>query len=719
MFGISDVDLLDPNKIKVLNGIAGSGKSTTTVSELRRLGSNFCLASFSNALKFAASDKFGCPTDTICGLEFVNTPYPRYDEKPVVEFDTVVNDEILLDGVECINWMMNNVGKVNIIALTDSRQMLNAENGKEALKAFNALLKKPYVISVDIDQTKRARDQKTKDIYMKLYNTNSNQVFTVNQASALLECDIIDAADILFDTSSTYLCHSNAIEHELYKKYNLQDRRDIDLIPKNHISRNKNVDKSKYPICDQITATEKKVASYLQAANVATPTRFQGKEVLTSDECYFVVQEDDVFTGRELYTVGTRCQSINSLHIAVIKVNSYKDPEYIRGKPVVSARRLDIPDADLHYQNVLPGTMAKLIGEYGEENVSYFNDMITSGNNIIYSTMSNAQLSMMANITDNHIEFAPKVINRSRSVRSIVKKDTTMHFDFMPRVYEILGIDVTPPRISNPKDCFKSQFTKLCDIYSAFPTVLHFAPMPKAGYLYEQYDPNLLNFYLYKGNKVTKGSIITEALANKLGDADYVFSTAKQDGCELGHYTYAQCKISKEKKAKINKNFLWGILEAGYYVRTNVVTNGEIGIRYVKHPDNNLELVACALWSALCLVMLEAIESLNTDKFFVVTDGLYYNGDVDPKIPDWCDYRIEIKDESIISDEKYKNIAFKTYDDLKTDLEKKRERDRTRRKNMTPEQKAKEAERKRASRKNMTPEQKAKEADRKRKARSV
>ena len=137
MFGISDKDLMDPNKIKIIDGIAGSGKSTSTVNELRRLGSKFCLASFSNALKFAAFDKFNCDVDTICGLEFVNTPFPRYCEKDVEGYDTVVNDEILLDGVECINWMETHVGKINIIALTDSKQMLNADNGRAAIKAFN------------------------------------------------------------------------------------------------------------------------------------------------------------------------------------------------------------------------------------------------------------------------------------------------------------------------------------------------------------------------------------------------------------------------------------------------------------------------------------------------------------------------------------------------------------------------------------------------------
>lgn len=719
VFGVTTKDFLDPNKIKVFNGIAGSGKSTATVTELQSLGINFCLASFSNALKFAASDRFNCNVDTICGLEFINTPYPRYAEKPVTEYETVINDEILLDGAQCINWMMNNVGKVNIIALTDSHQMLNAENGAEALKAFNKLIKNPNTIHVEISSTKRACDQDTIDVYNTLYNVDSNQLFTLSEVQNMFKCDVLSMDDISYDSNATFICHSNKIEHDIYKRYDLQSRRDIPLIPKSHISRKRNVDFSKYPICDQITATDKRITSYLQAANVATPTRFQGKEVEPNHPCYYIVRSDDIFTGREIYTVATRCKSISSLHIVVIDIDSYNDPSHIRGSSIVTTKRLDIPDAPKKYTNVTKSHMAKILKKYGEEGQAYLDDIVTSGNNIIYSTLPNKTLQRFATIDGTSITFNEHIKHMNRSVRSITKKDSSMYFDFMPRVYDILKTDVTPPRIRNNPKVTKTQFSKLCDIYSAFPTILNYADMPKAGYLYEQYDPELLNFYQYDGDVVSKGSIITEELAKKLGHSRYVFSTSKQSGCELGRYTYNQCKISKEKKEKINKNFLWGTLESNYYERTIVVIDGEVSTKYVKHPENNLELVACALWSKLCLVMLEAVEPLNTDEYLIVTDGIYYNGDINPSLPEWCDYRIELKDweAESKSTEKYSNIEYKTYADLMTDKELESKRLKEYRANQTDEQKAKEAERKRKARANMTPEQKAKEAERKRKAR--
>ena len=140
----------------------------------------------------------------------------------------------------------------------------------------------------------------------------------------------------------------------------------------------------------------------------------------------------------------------------------------------------------------------------------------------------------------------------------------------------------------------------------------------------------------------------------------------------------------------------------------------------MKKPENTLELVACALWSSLCLVMLNAIDSIGVSEFVVVTDGLYYNGDKDPLLPEWCDYRIELKDWNDDTDngEKYKNIIYKTYDDLKSDRELENERHKIKRKNMTDEQKAKRAAHAREMRAKMTPEQKAKEAERKRQARA-
>lgn len=667
MFGISDKDLMDKNKIKILNGIAGSGKSTTTVNKLRSLGSNFCLASFSNALKFAASDKFGCPVDTICGLEFVNSPVPRYDYKEVTKFDTVINDEILLDGVECMRWMEMNVGKVNIIALTDSRQMLTAEGGSAALKEFKKLCNMKNAIVVDIDETKRAVNDKTKELYDKLYHLDSTQLYTVEGAKNLLGCEYVDIFDINFSEKDTFICHSNKIEHELYKRYGISDRRDIKLIPKNHISRRRVVDVNKYPICDQITATDKKINSYLQAANVATPTRFQGKEVEVGTNCYYFVQENDTISGRELYTVATRCKDIDSLKICVINISEVKDPKSIFGIDVVDVKHLSILTDDMNCRGLKPSHMMEVIKKYGKPGQAYYTDYVTCKDHIVYTSLPLGTLEKFAKVDGNEVIMSKKASGGKISLKSIVKKDTTMHFDFMEQVYNIIGMDIRVPRISNPKS--KNDFTKLCDIYSAFPTILKHCEFPKAGDLYTNRDDNLMNFYIYNGDVVTKGSLITEDLANKLGDSRYVFSTPKQDGCKLGEYTYERCKHSKEAKAKINEDFKWGMFESAYYVRSLVALDGNIIPAYVKNKKNNLELVGCALWSHLSLIMLNAIDSIGVKEYNVATDGLFYNGDDIPVLPSWCDYRVMDLDWSKKKTEKYENIIFKTYDDPPTERE--------------------------------------------------
>lgn len=709
---ISDEDFLS-KKCKIIMGVAGSGKSTQAVNNLRRLGvEDFCLASFSNSLKFAASDKFVCECDTICGCCFINNPRPRAEFKNITEYSTVIIDECLLDGMECIEFIKSNIGRLNLIVLTDKKQMLNSENSDKIIEAFDELCSMDDVIVVELMETKRARTDETKDMYEMLYTLDSNTMYDLPSAIALLQCSVMNFEDVKFNTKDSFICHSNKIEHQIYMSWDLTNVRNNQLIPKNHISRKRDIDFDKYPILDQITAVEKNVSSYCQHHNVGTPTRYQGKEINVGDMCYFVVEPDSYFTARELYTVATRCQDIRSLKIVLISVCNYDDPKQILNTPVVEAKTLDIPNHDKQYRFVKQSDMVKIIKEYGNENEYYKTDVVTSGEYIIYSTMNNSVLSKFADVFENEdgsiiVKYRKKTGGAKKSIKSITRKDTTMHFDYIPKVYDIVKCDVTPPRIINKNKKSRKDFEKLCDIFSAFPTVLHNAPMPKAGLIYEEYNENLLNFYIYEGSIVKKGSLITEELADILGESRYVFSTDKQIGCELGHYTYKQCKISKEKKARINKDMVWGKLESNYYEREVVVLNGKECIRYVKNPRNTLELVSCAVWSSLCSIMLNAVKSIDAKDFVVVTDGIYYDGDKIPTLPEWCDFRIENKTlEKILGkdpDSKYDNIEYKTYVDPPSDRLKKQERDnetrRTRRANMTEEEReairAKDRERKR------------------------
>ena len=675
---ISDIDFKDKNKAKIIIGPAGTCKSTMSVSTARQLGLRFKMCTFSNALKFAAYDKFGCEVDTICGAAFVNSPAPRTAFKEITGYDTVILDEILLDGVDCIKWIKANIGKVNIIALTDTKQMLTAEGGAAALKEFKTLCDRKDVMLIELTDSLRPVNEKTKKLYEELYKADSNQIYTVQGMKDLLKCDTAEMFDVKFDDNDTYICHSNKIEHELYKRYGISDRRDITLIPKNHISRQRVVDVNKYPICDQITATDKRISAYLQSAAIATPTRYQGREVLPQNNCYYFVKEDDVITGREIYTVATRCKDIASLKIVVINVEEVKDPVSIHGIKVRDVKHLRIATSDMQCRSLTPSHMLDVIKKYGDEDQAYYTDYVVCKDHIVYTTMPLSTMKKFTKIEGNEVTIVTNKTSGARvSIQSIVKKDTTMHFDFMEKVYNILGTSIKSPRIVNKGR--KEGYKKLCDIYSAFPTILKYTELPKAGELYTFRDDNLLNFYVYKGDVLSKGSLITEELAKKVGDSEYVFSTAKQDGCMLGTYTYEQSRASKEKKANVNKNFLWGILEKGYYTREMAAVNGSAVPVYRKDPKNNLELLACALWSNLCLIMLNAVESLGVNDYYVMTDGLYYNSDKDPVLPSWCDYRICEMNWNHEKKEKYENIIYKSYQDPPTEKQLKAAKEKKRR----------------------------------------
>lgn len=577
---------------------------------------------------------------------------------------------------------------------------------------FNKLCKQSNVVYSQIKKTKRARNNETVAMYNKLYKLPSDQLYDLNAVINIFGCDVLSFDDISWDKDSAYICHTNLIEHEVYKRFDLPNNRDNYLIPKNHISRDRNVDMNKYPICDQMTATAKKLDSYLQCLNVGSPTRYQGREIEVGKNCYYLVEENSLFTGREIYTVGTRCQDIKSIHIVIVKVAVYKDPEDIIGTKVVDAKYLDIPEHDKTFHFVTIADIAKVIKQYGDPGTYYRSDIVTSGDYVIYSTIQPADLRLFCDVHEDEHDYTvvfKKHGKGRKTLSSIAKRDPSMHFDYMPKVYDIVKTEIRPPRIKSTGQSRK-KYDKLVDMFAAFPTVLHKAPMPKAGMIYEEYDPSLLNFYKYKGDIVSKGSLITEELAKKLGDSEYVFSTEKQIGCEIGHYTYEQAWKSKEAKKQINKDFAWGLLESDFYKREFTVIDGDPQITYVKHNNHTLELVGCAVWSCLCCVMLDAVSSINAKDFVVVTDGLYFNGDQYPKMPEWCDYRVinekAAREHEKDNGEKYTDVEFQTYKDLPTANDLRRAKDKERkakqRAEMTEEERAakraKDAERKRLAR---------------------
>ena len=87
MFNISDDILFDKNKIKVLDGIAGSAKSSFVDDKFK---GNYKRFTSTVKLMKDAKARFNCECDTIAGGLFTSEKGKFYLEERKVDYETVV-----------------------------------------------------------------------------------------------------------------------------------------------------------------------------------------------------------------------------------------------------------------------------------------------------------------------------------------------------------------------------------------------------------------------------------------------------------------------------------------------------------------------------------------------------------------------------------------------------------------------------------------------------
>ena len=331
IFGISDADMLNPQIVKVICGIAGSAKSSNIDKFFRTKGIDYARFTSTNKLKRDARDRYGCYCDTIAGGLFHTDDGLFFSEEKDSPCDNIVIDEILQTDVKVIEWIKNNCGNCNIIVTTDSRQMLSSENGKAMLASFKALCSEPYVLYRELSKTFRARDDKTERYFHICYEF-------VYEKFNRFKADFkwfkqINFSDLRYNHTDVFIYHSNDIELALYREWDIYHDYTAELLPKGSIARKEEFDIEKYPIIPQ-AQTPKTNIPYLQPSNVGSVTRYQGSEVTKSQKLYFLVGRNDYVNNREWYTAVTRLWTIDNL---VIVWCDQKKPEKLteyNGKPV-------------------------------------------------------------------------------------------------------------------------------------------------------------------------------------------------------------------------------------------------------------------------------------------------------------------------------------------------------------------------------------------------
>lgn len=657
MFGLTDTQLLQ-NGIKIIDGIAGGGKSSKIDDFFRTHNIPYTRLTSTNRLSRDASIRYNMDVKTIAAGLFTNKGNHFYVDEKDAPSQHIVIDEILQADPKAIEWCIHHADTNNIIITTDSKQLLSPENEDKMIEAFTKLRMMKDVIYVNITQTLRARDNKTLKIYNELYGKADLPImFDVKNLTSTFK-NVIYYEDMEYSINDAYITHDNLTEDFLYKDKEFVNNPYLDLIPKGCIASKPPKDLRTYPLLSQDEAKRTHAKSYTQVMNVGTPVRFQGSEVMSDQKLYFMVQPDSVVSSRELYTVVTRMWSIDSFVIVLVNTpKPYVLNEFF-GLPVKTHRFLTIDDGG-EFTALSPSQMNKLVSKYDTDDIYYDRDEVRDGRgNTRYISTGASRES-----------FKPG----TSTIGSLSRRDAKLNFSYMDEVYSILeknninhirGIH----RLGkHNKDIYE------VDMNSAHPTLLKYEKMPCDGLLTtDGPSDDKLNFYLYKGydkgfTEFTSDCLVTDVMKDYMeskgyGPFTYLFSTPYTVGTYPGDFLHAKAHNTVESKADIKG------MHYGYFQKPYIQLASDKSC-YVRYENYRYELLICQIFSMLTYYMCKLSDEINGSG--IVVDAVRfpcYNDDIKNKIkatlPDWFDWRI-----SLMAD---KRILYKTYEDLPTMKEKKK-----------------------------------------------
>lgn len=219
-------------------------------------------------------------------------------------------------------------------------------------QAFNEFLQKPYVLSDEGTETKRARDQETKDKIESLYFQSGERYGCFDYDIERGRFPIINYEDMEFTTHDVYITHLNETEDFIYrdKSFATGTFSPDELIPKGSIASKPPKDHTRYPILSQSQAEKQKARSYYQLANMGSCTRYQGSEVTTDQKLYYIVTPDSKINNREWYTVVSRCWSLDSIVIVLIDRMKKEPLKTFRNKVVKNVMVLSVTEGDISHE---------------------------------------------------------------------------------------------------------------------------------------------------------------------------------------------------------------------------------------------------------------------------------------------------------------------------------------------------------------------------------
>lgn len=259
------------------------------------------------------------------------------------------------------------------------------------------------------------------------------------------------------------------------------------------------------------------------------------------------------------------------------------------------------------------------------------------------------------------------------TAQSLIKKEAEFDYNYCEEMYEILdanGIDhiqYARPAHGSYKD--NSRFHYQLDLYSAYPHVLKYEKLPVSGTLYEEENPERLNFYKYEGKYFKNNSIVTNDLKeyiekNNMGTCTFLFSTDYKIGSKMGDKLIEMVYKNKKTKAEAKE------IHYGYYQKKYLQYDLDDDC-YVRNTKYNHEILMVAILSQLVYIMMTIKDIIKDDSFHFVTDAYYFDNleDMNRVVKEMSEklehYDYRIFDTTTPSEEdRHGTVIYKSYPDL-------------------------------------------------------
>lgn len=707
-FGISDEDFLNKNIVKVLDGIAGSAKSSNVNKILTDNGIVYGRYTSTNKLKRDAVKRYGGNVDTIAGGLFTTVDGVFFSDKKSPSYETIVIDEILQTDSRVLDWVAEWVGKVNIIICTDTHQMLAPVCGDSLLRKFEEFCKQPFVLYVLLDKTYRARTKETEEYYYETYGSVLSGEDLYRRDKSRFKN--ISFAEMSYTHNDVYICHTNACEKFMFEAFRIADDYEAPLIPKGMIARKNIEDATKYPIMCQQDVNGKQL-SYLQPEYVATPTRYQGSEVTLEQKLYYLVEPGSHVTPREWYTVVSRLYDIHNLVIVVCDMPKKVVLTEYNGKPIknLKAKALseDVELSDGRKLSEVCKTDEKTViipaDDFGRI-VGAFEDTADT-----HFSKSKFFFNGKRVLSDETEAEGGPVSKKAITMSSLLNKEPDFDYDYMgafmqnyertqKSYFGEMKQDLTTYPSINGNDGSKSKrdYCYGLDLKAAYPTILHQEFLPTGGIFYPRQKDLVENFVhtdkydWYIGTVAGQAGLfpwcsVKRAMAAGYTDFYYIGSSSQKHGSRMGGKLHEMAFTSIESNDK-RKNVHYGLMARAYI--SGIDYKDGKPQAYAIDERANHQLLMMAIISYLDCIMYDIKREVYKNFFEFETSGLInidclyfdYEGDIKElgdriahKLPGY-DFRIFKNSEQ----DKHENVLYKTYKDLLPEKEVKKIKDRER-----------------------------------------